>query len=43
MKKHYTILEYINFWTRQTCEEDKGGSFNLNLYIKYLQVKNNKI
>ena len=41
-RKKYTILDYINFWTKQSCKDDKGGTFSLDLYVKYLRVKNNQ-
>ena len=37
-----TFNAIIKFWTsRRTAEEVRGG-FNLSLYLKYLQVINNK-
>ena len=37
-----TFNAIIKFWTsRRTSEEIRGG-FNLPLYLKYLQVINNK-
>lgn len=35
-----TIIEY---WTRKKHEGDKGGSFNLNLYLQILKAKSNEI
>jgi len=27
------------WWREQSCEEDKGGSFDLELYLDYLSVQ----
>lgn len=35
-----TIIEY---WTRKKHEGDKGGSFNLQLYLQILKAKSNEI
>ena len=33
------IMRFIRFWTRQTLTDcgDKGGSFNVQLYLDYLE------
>ncbi len=34
------ILKYVNFWTKKSLRgelQDKGGSFNLELYYAYLR------
>lgn len=42
MRQPYTFATILRFWTsRRTAEEIRGG-FNLPLYLKYLQVINNK-
>jgi len=33
-----TMMEY---WKRKKHEGDKGGSFNLDLYLQVLKAKNN--
>ena len=35
-----TMIEY---WKGQKHEGDKGGSFNLNLYLQILKAKSNEI
>jgi hypothetical protein len=35
-----TIIEY---WTKKKHEGDKGGTFNLNLYLQILKAKSNEI
>jgi hypothetical protein len=27
------------WWREQSCEGDKGGSFNLDLYLDYLEAQ----
>jgi hypothetical protein len=36
------LQDQIRFWTTQSLPqcEDKGGSFNFDLYIRYLEAKN---
>jgi hypothetical protein len=42
MRKSPTFAAILRFWTsRRTAEEIRGG-FNLPLYLKYLEVINNK-
>ena len=33
----------INYWQGQKHEGDKGGSFNLQLYLQILKAKSNEI
>ena len=35
-----TIIEY---WTKKKHEGDKGGTFNVQLYLQYLKAKSNEI
>jgi len=36
-------LSYImDKWIGKICPEDKGGSFNLKLYLDYLKIKNQR-
>jgi hypothetical protein len=42
MRQPYTFATILRFWnTRRSAEEVRGG-FNLPLYLRYLQVINNK-
>lgn len=34
--RHSNVVQYINFWTKKSQPEVKGGSFNLELYMQYL-------
>jgi hypothetical protein len=38
---NFNLARSINFWTGQTLTQcgDKGGSFNMDLYLKYLEVR----
>jgi hypothetical protein len=39
------ILKYVKFWRNQSLRGDlmdKGGSFNINLYLDYLDVIQNQ-
>jgi hypothetical protein len=33
----------INYWKGQKHEGDKGGNFNLDLYLQILKAKSNEI
>jgi hypothetical protein len=33
----------INYWQGQKHEGDKGGNFNLDLYLQILKAKSNEI
>jgi hypothetical protein len=33
----------IEYWTKKKHEGDKGGTFNLQLYLQYLKAKSNEI
>lgn len=36
-KTSYPLKRMMNFWRGQSMHEDKGGSFNLDLYLDYLE------
>jgi len=42
MKKNYyiggNIGRIIKFWTTKSSNETKGGSFNMDLYMQYLNA-----
>lgn len=43
VKRKPNIMQMINFWKNKSLGNgvgDKGGSFNLDLYLKYLNVTN---
>jgi len=33
----------IEYWTKKKHEGDKGGTFNVQLYLQYLKAKSNEI
>ena len=33
------LLEQVRWWRKQAFADDKGGSFDLDLFINYLRVK----
>ena len=35
----YSLKRKILWWREQSIEEDKGGSFNLELYLDYLDAQ----
>jgi hypothetical protein len=39
-----SLIQQIRFWTRQSLTDcgDKGGSFNTELYLRYLEAKAKK-
>lgn len=37
--KSIGIAKMIKWWTRKSLHDDKGGSFNLNLYLQVCQAK----
>jgi hypothetical protein len=34
------IGKIVKFWTKKSSAETKGGSFNMDLYLQYLEVIN---
>lgn len=44
-ERRTNILRYLNFWRNQSLRGDlmdKGGSFNIELYLDYLDVIQNQ-
>jgi hypothetical protein len=39
-KPRPNIMDCISFWKGKSVKQDKGGSFNLDLYLSYLQAIN---
>ena len=39
-KPRPNIMDCISFWKGKSVKQDKGGSFNLDLYLAYLQAIN---
>ena len=37
------LATMIRFWRGQKSENDKGGSFNVTLYLDYLEAVNQQI
>ena len=40
-KPRPNLMDCIRFWKGKSVKEDKGGTFNLDLYLAYLQAINN--
>jgi hypothetical protein len=40
-KPRPNLMDCIQFWKGKSVKEDKGGTFNLDLYLAYLQAINN--
>lgn len=40
-KPRPNLMDCISFWKGKSVKEDKGGTFNLDLYLAYLQAINN--
>lgn len=36
------LIQFKNWWTNQKTENDKGGSFNMELYLRILEIKAEK-
>jgi hypothetical protein len=34
------IMACVRWWRNQSVKEDKGGNFNINLYLDYLSEQN---
>lgn len=44
-KQSYRLAVYLRFWGRPSLPgylEDKGGTFNLDLYLRYLKAVTNE-
>ena len=39
-KPRPNIMDCISFWKGKSVKEDKGGTFNLELYLSYLNAIN---
>jgi hypothetical protein len=39
-KPRPNLMDCIRFWKGKSVKEDKGGTFNLDLYLAYLQAIN---
>jgi hypothetical protein len=37
---HRDLSEMARWWTKQSMAGDKGGSFNIPLYLEYLKARN---
>ena len=40
-KPRPNLMDCIRFWKGKSVKEDKGGTFNVELYLAYLQAINN--
>jgi len=40
-KPRPNLMDCISFWKNKSVKEDKGGTFNLDLYLAYLKAINN--
>lgn len=36
--RQYNVAQYIKFWEGGAIAESKGGSFNVPLYLRYLDI-----
>lgn len=36
----FSLKRKMQWWREQSCDGDKGGSFNLELYLDYLSEQN---
>ena len=39
-KPRPNLMDCIRFWKNKSVKEDKGGTFNVELYLAYLQAIN---
>ncbi len=35
----FSIKRKMQWWRNQSCQDDKGGSFDLDLYLAYLEAQ----
>ena len=42
MRQPYTFATILRFWTSRRSAEEVRGGFNLPLYLRYLEIINNK-
>jgi hypothetical protein len=40
LKPRPNLMDCISFWKGKSVKEDKGGTFNLDLYLSYLSAIN---
>jgi hypothetical protein len=40
---HFSLQTKMDWWKNKKSEGDKGGSFNLQLYLDYLSTLDNQI
>jgi len=40
LKPRPNLMDCISFWKGKSVKEDKGGTFNLELYLSYLNAIN---
>jgi hypothetical protein len=36
---NYPLVRKIHWWRKQSMQEDKGGSFDVQLYMQYCEAK----
>jgi hypothetical protein len=36
---NYPLVRKIHWWRKQSMQEDKGGSFDVKLYMQYCEAK----
>ena len=39
---HFSLQAKMDWWKNKKSEGDKGGSFNLQLYLDYLSLQDHK-
>ena len=42
MRQPYTFATILRFWTSRRSADEVRGGFNLPLYLRYLEIINNK-
>ena len=42
MRQPYTFATILRFWTSRRSSDEIRGGFNLPLYLRYLEIINNK-
>jgi hypothetical protein len=36
---NYPLIRRIQWWRKKSMNDDKGGSFNVELYLQYCKIK----
>lgn len=36
---NYPLVRRIQWWRKKSMNDDKGGSFNVELYLQYCKIK----